>query len=227
MQVIIALVAGLVFTTVFHVPLRKFPAAFYVAATIIAVLFISGLPNAFFPALARIVYPYVQHCLFAFALFIIVMFIGVLPKQGVLRSRLQPIRGSLSIIAAILATVHFAGYMIRYVIRMIEGFTGITATMMASLLVAFILVALLATLTLTSFVVVRAHMSASIWQKLQRLSYVFFALVFVHIGFILGPSAVLGGNSLPNVIVYACILTLYTVMRLIRWRLDRAVGEKE
>ena len=87
---------------------------------------------------------------------------------------------------------------------------------------AIVLFVLLLVLGVTSFNMVKKRMKTESWKRLQRLSYVFFALVYAHLLLMLLPSA-LHGAAAPqaNVAVYSVVFVGYFVLRLVRFALDR------
>ena len=74
--------------------------------------------------------------LLGFALFALVMYIGALPEGSKARQMLMPIRGELSIIAAILTVGHVANYLGTYLADILSGFAGMSAGMVASFVVS-------------------------------------------------------------------------------------------
>ena len=167
------------------------------------------------PAVSRALYPYFQRCLIAFGLFAIVMFIGVLPENSRARRYLLPIRGELSIIAAIFTVGHVVNYLSSYLVQFSSGFSGMASTMAVSFLTSALLIVLLVLLTVTSFNAIRNRMNFKIWKRIQLLAYPFFALVYVHLLLILGPSASgIEQKAFSSVLVYTVIIGCYAILRL-------------
>ncbi|WP_139652928.1 ferric reductase-like transmembrane domain-containing protein [Raoultibacter phocaeensis] len=215
MDIILALVISVVFACALRNAIRAHPAVFYLIATAIVAAFAALSFGGDIPALARIAYPYVQRCLLAFGLIAVVMFIGVLPEASKARTYLAPIRGELSIIAAILAIGHVVNYLASYAGQFASRLGNMPTTMIASFAVSFLLVALLAALTATSIQAVRKRMSGEAWKRIQRLAYPFFLLVFVHVLLILGPSASgFGQKASTSIIVYTVLFGSYCVLRI-------------
>ena len=64
-------------------------------------------------------------------------------------------------------------------------------------------------------------MPSKLWKAVQRLSYPFFALVFVHVLLMLAPSAVNGGAAAQvSVLVYVALFGLYVALRAARYVAD-------
>ena len=78
---------------------------------------VGGLPKPVDLALLVLV----KRCNVAMALFAIVMFIGVLPREGRVGSWMRPVRSEISIIACILCAGHVIGYAASYVPRALAG----------------------------------------------------------------------------------------------------------
>lgn len=84
-----------------------------------------------------------------------------------------------------------------------------------SVAVALILLALLTVLGITSLNVVKRIMTATTWNRVQRLSYVFFGLVFCHLAFVLAPAALHGGIAAQrSLLVYTALFGAYTILRI-------------
>ena len=176
-------------------PLRRYSAVFYVAALAVVVVQLAsaqlGLPKPVDLALLVLV----KRCNVAMALFAIVMFIGVLPREGRVGSWMRPVRSEISIIACILC----AGMSSAMPLRMFRGPSPaplVNPFVLAGLVAAIILTVLLVVLGITSLQPVKRALSSMRWRRLQRLAYLFFVLACVHALLMLVPSA-LGEGWLP------------------------------
>lgn len=197
-------------------PLKAFPMAFYVAAVLADVAFLAGtfwgMPRDVWSAF----FVLVQKCLLPLALFVIVMYIGVLPQGSRPCRWLKAVRAELSIVAWILSLGHMAVYGATYLPRLLTG--GRTdANVVASFVVALVLLALLLVLGVTSFNAVKRRMRTETWKNVQRLAYPFFLLVYAHLLLMLAPSALHGGiAATASVAVYSAVFAAYIVLRLVR-----------
>lgn len=194
---------------------KKYAPAFYCVAFSLTILFLAGA-NGVVPGSRweMLVLP-VQRCTVALSLFTVVMFIGVLPQGGALDVRLRPIRSELSITACILCLGHVCRYLVPYAGRAIAG--SLAASTAVSFAIAVILFVLLCVLGVTSFGFVKRHVRSQTWKNVQRLSYVFFALVWMHILFMFVPAALNGGGeAFLNVVVYSVVFAVYLVLRIVR-----------
>ena len=70
---------------------------------------------------------------------------------------------------------------------------------------------------ITSFVATRRKIKAKTWNRLQRLAYVFYLLLFIHIMLLMIPRALAGeaGYDL-TVFVYGFIFISYFLCRIIK-----------
>lgn len=226
MDILIALVAAIVFALAFRAPLMRYPWAFYVAAVAVDTLFLSGALGAVAPEVNRELLPFLRRAIFPYALFVVVMYIGVLPESSRLRAYLKPARGPLSIVAALLALCHIVSYLSVYIGPALKGFETMADSTLAALIMAGVLAALLTVLTVTSFAAVRRRMHAKTWLLLQKAAYGFFALFTLHAVVLLLPSSMAGGSSTLAVSLYSGVFLLYVILRVGRRAFDRCT-EKE
>lgn len=221
MDIIIALVIAIAFSLVFSPALKKVPWLFYAIAVVLDVVCLTNVLFQAFPQFARVVFPYFQRGLLAYGLFVVIMFIGVLPKGSALRARLNPARGELSIFAAIITFEHIIAYAGSYLSRALSGFVGMPASQVVSFFIALIITILLVALTVTSFDHVRRAMDYRKWKALQKTAYAFFVLVWAHLVIVLIPSAgSITGKAFTSIVIYTVITVLYVVLRVARARID-------
>lgn len=219
-----SLLLAVLFVAVFKKPLRKAPWVFYIVAVAFDVFVIASPSMALPVGLRQTVILAQNRCVFAFALFIIVMFTGVLKDGTSLKKWLLPIRAELSILVAILTAGHVVRYAGIYSVRMFENPASLYNGVLASFVVSAVLVVLLAVLTVTSFGFAKKVLGAKGWKRLQRLSYVFFGLIYVHILLIMLHSALNGGTgALVSIVTYGVVLVVYVGLRLRRYGEDRTV----
>ena len=150
------------------------------------------------------------------AFFVVVMFIGALPRDGWPSKWLRPIRAELSIAGCILIAGHIAAYLPGYFSSVVVG--GVVRHhMLVAVVLGLCLLILLVVLGFTSLRVVKRRMRASSWKKLQNSAYAFYALIYFHLMFMLGPSALSGGRSAQaSVAVYSVVFGAYFVLRIVR-----------
>ena len=221
MDILIALVASVVFALALRTPLMRCPWAFYIGAVALDALFLSGALEAVVPDVNRELLPFLRRAIFPYALFVVVMYIGVLPESSRLRAYLKPVRGPLSIVAALLALCHIASYLSVYMGPALKGFGTMADSTLAALAMAVALAVLLTALTVTSFAAVRRRMHARTWLLLQKAAYVFFALFTLHAVVLLLPSSMAGGSPALAVSLYSGVFLLYVILRVGRRAFDR------
>ncbi len=202
-------------------PVKACPFAFYALAVAVDVLFVAG---SFFDMprdVWSVLFALVQKCMLSLALFVVVMYIGVLNRDGRLCQWLKPIRSELSIIAWILSLGHVVVYATTYLPRAAAG-SSFNPNVAASFAVAIVLLVLLLVLGITSFNAVKKRMHTEAWKKLQRLAYPFFMLTYVHLLLMLAPSALHGGIAAQaSVAVYSVVFLAYAALRPARALADR------
>lgn len=202
--------------------IRKAPAVFY-ALCILTVsagiyLILNPSPISALRELASIL----QKGYVAFSLFVLVMFIGVIPKSSKGGRRLLAIRSELSIMASILICAHFIPYLLNYA-SMLPFFTSLKTGAMISLALSFVLVLLLIPLAITSLKAVKNRMKPSAWKRLQRCAYVFFALIYFHaFGYLLAPLQEGSPEAMISIALYTVILASYLVLRIKKEFADRS-----
>lgn len=206
-------------------PLKACPTAFYAAAIAIDVLYMYGvffgLPRAVWSPL----FVLVQKCELALALFVVVMFIGCLNREGRACRWLKPVRSELSIVAWFLSLGHMAVYLESYLPRLFGG-GAISGNVMGAFALAVVLLVLLVVLGVTSFAFVKRAMHTETWKKVQKLAYLFFGLVFVHLLLMLLPSALHGGLAAQaSVAVYSVVFVGYALCRVSRALADKQADE--
>lgn len=217
MEVILSLVATSVLVLLLRKPIARYPVVFYVLAILVDILFLTHGVFAVSRSVAVAGYPYVGRALVGLSLFVVVMYIGALADGNQVRRLLMPIRGELSVIACLLVFGHVINYLRAYIEDILGGFFGMPTAMIFSLLVSTILLMLLIPLAITSLKSVRGHMNPASWKRLQKASYVFFGLIYVHIMLMLVPTiSSAGQRALLSIVVYTVVFLLYAVLRTLK-----------
>lgn len=222
MYFVIVLVCTAVAVWVFRKPLKKAAVAFYAVGILLTALYVAGLFVDLPAFLSRPIFILMQKCTLALALFAVVMFIGVFPRDSRLGQGLRPVRTELSILACLLALGHMIVYLLAFIPRL--G-VGMDAGLMVFIGTAVALMVLLAVLGVTSLGFVKRLMDARVWKSVQRWAYVFFGLIYVHLVSILLVPAMAGGQTAQiSVAVYTVLMGAYAVLRIRRVLLDRRVA---
>lgn len=211
---VIALIVTVLLVFPLGSALKKRPSVFYALAIVLTVLFVGATIAGANLARVRFLTVIFQKGYLASLLLGAVMFTGCLDEGTWLRRKLQPNRGHLSILSFIFILGHLAMYLPAYLPRLGVYFSA-RGTIAASLVVAMVLTVLFAVLTLTSAKAVRARMGARSWKALQRTSYAMVALLVVHVGFVLGRSAINGAASAQvSFVAYIVVVALYFLLRI-------------
>ena len=228
MRLFVGLVVAVLFTAIFRTQIRKAPQVFYVVALLLDVLLIAGSYLHLSPWFNEYFLFLFQSNTLAMGFFTIVMFTGALSNTMPLKKGLLSLRTELSIIASILCMGHIVKYGNPYLNQML-GFSPVMPFVrLVATLIALMLVLLLIPLAVTSVKRVRAKMSVPSWNRLQKLAYIFYGLIFIHIMLFLIPSAM--GGGLPatiSVFVYLTLGLLYTVLRIRQYVVSRNVSTEQ
>lgn len=202
-------------------PIHAHPGAFYAIAVACNIALCASV---LFPTprwALTLTSPLMQKGGLGAAFFLLVMWIGVFPRDSRLSRVFRPIRAELSILACILIAGHMCLYLASYAPRLATG-AAIKDAVMVAFVVACVLLVLTLLLGITSLRAVKRHMRAHTWKKVQSLAYAFYALVLVHLLLMLGPSAAAGSErSVAMVAVYAVLFGGYFVARIMRAVVDR------
>ena len=202
-------------------PLKKFPAAFYITAAVLTIASIV-IPQADITISSRFVRDYVlgifSRGALGAAFWAVVMWAGALPNGSAPIKKLMPIRGELSITAAVLTLAHIITFGMQYIKNLINGRTGngdayrdFVITFVLSLTMTLIMLPL----TVMSFKAVRKKMNAKTWKKIQSLAYLFYAMIYIHIMVLFVPKAQKGRDGyFLSVLVYSAVFIGYAVLRL-------------
>jgi DMSO/TMAO reductase YedYZ heme-binding membrane subunit len=106
---------------------------------------------------------------FSLALFILVMLAGVMKKNGIYRSVIDPVRGDLSLYGFIYLLPHIFLRFDMY----INGFNPIGS-------IAYLL---MIPLLVTSIRNVKKNIETEKWQEMHKLGYLVYFLIYIHVGF--------------------------------------------
>lgn len=152
--------------------------------------------------------------IFSIAFFVLVMFAGALNTKWPITRKLLSVRAELAIMASILMLPHGIIYLVRFVIYSFQKvFTQKPLPIMylSFMVIGIIAFILMIPLFVTSFKRVRRKMKANQWKKLQRWSYLFYFLAYIHVLLIL-----LNGKSMDwlKLSTYTIIFGSYVVLKL-------------
>lgn len=212
MVFLISLVIAVCFVQLCGETLRKHPAPFYAAAAIlsIAAVCVTNLRLIGIPAWVNTyLLGQLTKGTLATACWAIVMWTGALPNRSALMKRWMPVRGQLSIFAAILTLGHAVGYGISYLPRWIEKADA------ANLIVCIGMMLIMLPLTVISVRKIRQKFKAKVWKMWQRFAYLFYALIPLHV-LLLNFSRAKAGRSdaFFSLMLYLAVFLGYAVCRV-------------
>ena len=200
--------------------IKRWPVALYVFALLCDVLLIIAQTGQLPRLLLMPTVLLMRRGGIGVALFVIVMYIGVLPRKSKVSRWLRPIRAELSIAACLFVAGHMCTYLPLYLEPLFSGV--LRGNVLLALIVALGLLALVLVLGITSFRFVKRHMKARSWKKLQNWAYLFYVLIYVHLMLMIGPAALAGKDpALTNAIIYTVVFVGYMVLRVVRAAQDR------
>lgn len=217
MLFLLSIVCVLAFFLVFQPWIAKHPSIFY-GLTIASILLLFGsyftgiyesFPDWFNNIFAMM---YARGAL-STAVFVVVMYLGVIPVRFALASRLMRIRAEISVIGCILALGHNVYYGIYYFPHLFTEPGELGLPYLIATVITLILIAIMLPLMITSFRAVRKKMSAQSWKKLQRLAYVFYSLLYLHVMIVLCAN-VRGTSSIISIVAYTLVFVPYFILRL-------------
>lgn len=221
-QIVSALIA-VVFTALLRAPLRKSPVLLYVIATLVAGVAVYLTYHPLPSQLVRSMVFCVQKGYVGFGFMAIVMFVGVFADDSAIRRALAPVRAEFSIVGGILVIGHVVPYAGSYT-RMFASLASLRMSVLVSLVIAMVTLALLVVLLVTSFRSVKRRMDARTWKRVQMLAYPFFILAYFHIlGYMIVP---VRGGSVDAAIAlayYTVAMIAYVALRLRKASADARV----
>lgn len=223
MRLIACLITVLVFFYLLEKPIKKHATLFYIATIIISVLSVlapkKGLPFV----IDYLVKNILARGTLAGALFILVMVASVCPAAK-LRGLLLRTRGEMAIIAALLTLIHNISYGKHYFVALFTKISDLDAPGIFAAVLSLVMIVLLIPLTVTSFMVIRKKMNPKKWKSLQRLSYIFYGLLFIHISMIFSISIAKGHlSTLFDLSVYVIIYIAYLICRAKKYEKQRVL----
>lgn len=227
MLFLLALLLAVLFSFVCRKALKKHAVLFYIAAAAVSVAVavwdFHGVPAP----MQNYVIGLFSRGAFATGLWCVVMWIGALPNGSAMMKALMPVRGELSIFAAILTLGHNFGFGKTYFVRMFTNPSSMKPTQLTAGILSLVMLAIMIPLTILSIPSVRKKMTAKRWKKIQRTAYLFYALIYLHVMILFLPSAQNGKVLYQvSVIVYSLVFLGYAACR-IRKAIIRKKPEKK
>ncbi|MCR5600813.1 MAG: FMN-binding protein [Ruminococcus sp.] len=224
-----ALFIALIIAFCLDKPLKKSPVAFYISAAVLTVASVV-ITQSDINISSRFVRDYVlgifSRGALGTAFWAVVMWAGALPNGSAPIKKLMPIRGELSITAAILTFSHIITYGVQYIMNLINGRTG--SDFFVTSIVCLAMVLIMVPLTVMSFKKIRRKMNARTWKKIQRLAYIFYGCIYIHILVLFVPKAKQGREGyFFSILVYSAVFIGYAVMRIRKYYIVNKKPEKK
>lgn len=214
MKLLIALSISLIVIILAENSIRKHPAFWYCSAFLIS---LAGLllPVAAPIWLQTIITDYIRRGTLATALFILVMYARILPPKSRMFRTLMSLRAPLAIIAAFMILLHNGTYFVQYYENARLRNLSMSAPEIFAAGCTALMLLLLIPLTITSFTSVRKQMKGATWKKIQRLSYLFYALIYIHVACLFGLQIARGNQHYQlELAIYTAIFGFYLVSRV-------------
>lgn len=218
MKLLISIAVSIAFILLFEKQIKKHSAVLYVATLVISGISIF-LPHEYYPGwLGSFMASYVQRGTIATALFIIVMYAILMPKKSRVQRTFMSLRGEIAIIASLLILAHNVVYGKVYFIKLFFNIGQLQPIQIVAAILSMLMILLLLPLTLTSFLFIRKKMQAKKWKQLQRMSYLFYGLLFLHVA-VLFSQRVIAGDVMYTIdmCIYTLIFGIYSVLRIQRY----------
>lgn len=219
MNFLISLIIAVILVAIGRDFIKKHANICYILTTVLSILLVIGsytgiiwtLPSWF----TTTILPILIKSTFSTAIFVIVMYTGAFKNGSKLIKFLIPIRAELSIIAGILTLAHNISFGKYHFVSLFTAPETMTTNMKAAAGISIVLITIMVPLLITSFPIVRKSMKPKVWKRLQRLAYVFYALVYAHVMAIMLPVALTGDMTyIINVVVYSVVFITYAIMRI-------------
>ena len=213
----IALILAVIFAFGCKKILKKHATVFYIAAAVISVV-VAVVDFKGAPGFVRdYVVGLFSRGAFATALWCVVMWIGALPNGTAAMKALMPIRGVLSIFAAILTLGHNIGFGRTYFVRMFTNPASLSKTQLAAGTLSILMLVIMIPLTVLSFPKVRRKLDAKLWKRIQRAAYLFYAMIYAHVMILFVPSARNGRAAYKiSIVVYSLVFIGYAAARIMK-----------
>ena len=216
MLFLIALLIAVLFAAFLSPALRRAPLPFYIAAALLAAgAAVTAQLDVESEFLLDWALPLFTRGAVAGAFWALVMWAGALPRGSRAGKRLLAARGELSIFAAVLTLCHAVLRLILYIRQLLLPRFHPDGTFLATFVIVLLLLLVMLPLTVISFKAVRRRMAAKRWKRIQRLAYLFYGLIYVHVLVLyLSPALKGGGSYLVSVLLYSAVWLAYLVLRL-------------
>lgn len=209
-----SLVLALLFALGLNRSISKYPIAWYVASTLLTMgvwlYYLLGFRDVFPEGFTTYFVNPFKRGAFSTALFILVMYVGVLNPKWTITKKLRNIRGELSIIACIITLGHNLVYGKNHFVKLFTRVGEMKIQYLIATIISLVMIVIMLPLMITSFRCVRGRMKAATWKGIQRWAYVFFALIYFHVMVVFVTKA---SKKWVDIIVYTIIFGGYFLLK--------------
>lgn len=215
--ILVSLALTLIFALGCHGALKKHPGAFYALAVLIVIAEViyyqAGIRDLAPEWVTQYVVNLFKRGALSTAMFMVVMYTGALDGRRSVVRTLMGVRGQLSILACILTLGHNIIYGLKHFVHLFTNPWDMKPQTIIAAILSLVMIALMLPLLATSFRCVRSRMKAADWKRLQRLAYLFFGLIYVHIMVLFVPKF---EKKYLDILFYTVLFGAYLVLRVAR-----------
>lgn len=215
MYFIISILLALLLTLGLTDQIKRYPVVFYALSIVIMVAFSLyyqlGLQETWPEWITKYVVNPFKRGAFSTALFILVMYAGILTPKWWVTKRLYKVRGEISIMGCIITLGHNFVYGRKNFPQLFFHASEMRPNRMVATILTMLMIAIMLPLMITSFQFVRKRMNTITWKNVQRLAYPFFLLIYVHIMVLFVPKA---DKKWFDIILYTLVFSAYSVLRI-------------
>lgn len=219
-NIILSMVAAILFVLVFGKAIKKYPLIFYILGIIIGICIIYiSIIDIKVPDYLGKLYSVFKKGAFPTSLFIIVMYTGALNPKWKITKYLMRIRAELSILASFIILSHnisygFFGQKGSYFTKLLQGASAFKPPQrFYAAIISIILIIIMIPLLITSFKSVRKKMSSAAWKNLHKLAYVFYALILTHVLVLWLPGY---PKHFYDCMCYIVLFAIYLILKIVK-----------
>lgn len=213
--ILVSLALTLIFALGCHGALKRHPGAFYALAVLIVIAEViyyqAGIRDLAPEWVTQYVVNLFKRGALSTAMFVVVMYTGALDGRRPVVRTLMGVRGQLSILACILTLGHNIIYGLKHFVHLFTNPWDMKPQTIIAAILSLVMIALMLPLLATSFRCVRSRMKAADWKRLQRLAYLFFGLIYVHIMVLFVPKF---EKKYLDILFYTVIFGVYLILRV-------------
>ncbi|MCI7813588.1 MAG: FMN-binding protein [Lachnospiraceae bacterium] len=222
MKLLLSIGVSVVLLFLLEKQIKKYSPVFYIGAVIVG-LMAAWMPSEWIPGwLNTFVTDYIRRGVVATSLFLIVMYAILMPPKSKSQKVFMGLRGEIAIMASLLILSHNMYYGKRYFRMLFTDIQGLQTAERVAALCSLLMIALLIPLTITSFKTVRRKMPAKKWKQLQRWSYLYYALMYLHVATIFSPQIQRGNMKYcVDLCIYTILFGGYAALRIRKYYLKK------